>query len=646
MKSSLSSLSRWIHFLNNKYTQLSMPYLVFSCLLFASIGEGVGLGLVQIPILLSFSLLILAILFSLKSVTQVLRSKLGFTFTVVNYLLLIFLSFRVLLPALLGLTRVQKYEVWDRDLVTFAAIANSISSANGVANNLGLEGDPIRYHTAPSFVAASIADIGLLDSYHSGLLVEVIFSFALIVLSLKLASIWFANFDYRYTATLATLNLPFFTFKDDFRVFAFDIFNHPSFSFDMMLGSLLGTTLLCAILSLPSYRLSIELVIPAVSTLALFEIKPQYIPLLPLVCSLRLFRASGLNIKSLLYVFVITFMCPVIFFAFEKGNLGISTSFSFQLPTNLFPDYFIRLVNLTPVITSTLFLVIIFAIRLAFTGVSAVRVEYLWLLLPSVVLVVSRFIIDTLRLRINTPPDLDWLDLSSLEKNDDQMIYPLSFFSLLIFLVAVVNYSKVGRVLITYGVVLSTIISSFVVASSYLGDNSKTEDYADLTSLSAVYRSISKEGLILTNDFSFPANNYMSPNNGDFLTIFSKNSFYLAMPANIHQSPLLTERLANTQRFFGSEFSKEHFDFIVENGIRYLLINRRCETPFVHSEGILNVRIYINKDYELYDINLLDREMISALQESSPLVGQYKVRGFAECQQDLVWINDNAKNFS
>lgn len=94
------------------------------------------------------------------------------------------------------------------------------------------------------------------------------------------------------------------------------------------------------------------------------------------------------------------------------------------------------------------------------------------------------------------------------------------------------------------------------------------------------------QGLWLSNDLADPADDYARPLRATNLTGFSTAQFYVSNLAYMSWTePDAVERLNNVQRFFLTEWSPWHQEFMVENSIDHVVIHDRCAIAWQPEEA-------------------------------------------------------------
>lgn len=97
-----------------------------------------------------------------------------------------------------------------------------------------------------------------------------------------------------------------------------------------------------------------------------------------------------------------------------------------------------------------------------------------------------------------------------------------------------------------------------------------------------------KNPLFLANDVSDPTENYRRYGSGMYWSSLGIGQFYLSDIATGHfLAPDIGERMLNAKKFFNSDLSQWHFDFLDAEGIDYILINTRCEPPWINQINFL-----------------------------------------------------------
>ena len=629
---------------STKNQQVFFYFALIACVLTASLGELLGFYLIVFPLLIFIAMLLISIAMVAPVAFKMINSEKNQPVRFFGFFCLTVLLIRIFLPLISRYSDDTSYKVWDLDLLTFGAIANSIETFGGIQNNLGIVGDPIRYHTAPSFVIASLKHMLPVDIVDISIMVEILFSLTLILLVMFVVGTFFKTFKFATTSALITLNLPFFSFRDDFRIFISDIISTPSFTFDAMLGVLVGINVLLVYLIVPRTSLVAEVFLSFIIMICLIETKPQFIPLIAVIMVWRLVLLQKSWMKSLFTIAFLGIAFLLYSQSLSSSRYGIQTTFEFGLPAVDFSAYVFRIAKGGPLVLAVFLIIFLMTKRFLFAKLPSSN--SLYLVFCGLALVSTfQVLTDLIQISIVTPKENEWIDLSSLNANDEQLLYPISLVALLFMVIVFVDSLSELILLALIPFVLFFSISTPFLIIDYLNENRNTEDFADLSILNEAIRAIPSTGLILTNDFAYPAKNYARSNQGDFLNLHSENPFYLTMPANVHQSPLLTERLANVNRFFGSEFSTEHVSFIEENDVDFLLISRRCDTPVMLDEKLYTYLIYSNSGYLIFDLRKLSLNDFLELSERTAMIGQKVMFGISSCSMPSSWTIQYAAAF-
>jgi len=99
-----------------------------------------------------------------------------------------------------------------------------------------------------------------------------------------------------------------------------------------------------------------------------------------------------------------------------------------------------------------------------------------------------------------------------------------------------------------------------------------------------------KNPLFLVNDVSDPTENYRRFGSGMYWSSIGIGQFYLSDIATGHfLAPDIGERKTNATKFFTSDLSQWHTDFLDKEGIDYILINTRCEPSWINQVNISRI---------------------------------------------------------
>lgn len=621
----------------------SGPSLLLLLFTLLSFGEETGLAPIKLSVSILFTLFLGAVLLSVarKIICVYKLGRNQSLLIIVQLFLILSIVIRAFSPALVRQTEGGKYKVWDLDNLFFVSIARSIIVYGNVNYNLGILGEPINYHTAPSFLIASLSQIFYIDPLTIIYLLDGIFALTVVLFGIQLIN-KLSSGQLRYRiAFLIALNLPFWQFREDIRIFLPSIWQRPSFTFDMMFGSLTGILLLISY-GLIIYKSNSNFMIlyTVCISLALLEVKPQYFPALIIGTVFSCILQDGFNRKTLV---LLALNLLVLFSLFTWRTLS---NFENQIPviysftnSELSFSYIRKLMTSSPSIAAIFLLLALSFFHIlelrAAKSLSALK-EIKRVLLALMLFFPLTIIVSILQLEVVEKSTLFRESSDSFNRNDEQLLYPFMIVVTSILVGALIYIlGEKSRFLLVYS--LAAVAFSLFIAQLHLSGSKSLEDFADLkeTKIASLY--LPKNQVILTNDFSFPAENFRRNYQG-YLNSLSNSQFYFAMPPVYSFSNSWPEKFSNSLLFFGSNMSESHLDFLTENRIGSLFYSKRCSSPLIKSlDGKLPI-FFENSSYAVYNFSpQIVKAAFPSLPKTSPYEGQTAIYGISTCEVPLEW---------
>lgn len=547
--------------------------------------------------------------------------------------LLVALCVRPISPLLARFNQIQSHHYWGADNLYYASMANSVAVIGDSESYLAQSGSKIEYHTGPVFLLVVLErylKVAPLDSIQ---ILSLIFTLY-IALSLRQVLISFTSPNiHTLIAPIAALNLPFIKFHEDVRDFIKIVLDNQGFTFNMILGSLFGIVILFAFINLIlSTSLRSSVLIYVLAIICIYEIKPQYIPLLFAVIALQILRKRIGFGSRLVYVFVSATMMLVVYFILTTQFSQETVSISFRVVSL---EYFSGLAPRIIFWSGPFFGIILIFLFLLFQFLFKQK-DYHQALSPiiriSLLFVALFLMLDLLVLliKIDLSSAYDALpDLSSIEGNDEQLLHPLNLLILTFLIYYFQSLPNIGS-LFTITLTFMLFSLSLLALLEALNKSPRQDEYANLNPIAEVSQVLNNhEGIVLTNDFAYPGDNFRRNAQGDFLSVFSRNPFYFSGHSWFISSRGWSGRLSQNKRFYESPLSQWHVKFLTQSDIRFLLIGARCKSPIQADLNKFTEKLYQNSQYSLYEVNWNISQ--TRFPQVTANIGQTKIFGISDC---------------
>lgn len=547
--------------------------------------------------------------------------------------LLVALCVRPISPLLARFNQIQSHHYWGADNLFYASMANSVAVNGDSDSYLAQSGSKIEYHAGPVFLLVVLERYLRVAPLDSIQILSLIFTLY-IALSLRQVLISFTSPNvYTLIAPIAALNLPFIKFHEDIRDFVKIVLDNQGFIFNMILGSLFGVVILLAFINLSlSISLRSSVYVYVFTIICIYEIKPQYIPLFFMVIVIQILRNRiGFGLK-LIYVFVSATMMFVVYlilstqFSQETVKLGFRVAsweyFSSSAPRIIFwsgPFFGMNLIFL--------FLLFQYLFKKRDNHQTPIPIIKIGSFFVTLFLMLD---LSVLLFTIEATSAYDVLpDLSSLEGNDEQLLHPLNLLILTLLIYYFQSLSNIGSFFI---ISLTFILFSLSLLAllEALHKSPRQNEYTNLNPIVGVSQVLNiREGIVLTNDFAYPGDNFRRNAHGDFLSVFSRNPFYFSGHSWFISSRGWSGRLSQNKRFYESPLSQWHVKFLTQSDIRFLLIGARCKSPIQADLNKFTEKLYQNSEYTLYEVNWKISQ--TRFPQVTANIGQTKIFGISDC---------------
>ena len=616
--------------------------LLFSFLFtLLAFGETLGLAVIQVPSVIVFLLFLASlILFTVNDLVKLHRSlKRTFIMYMIHFGLIFSILLRAFGPAIARLHPDKRFEVWDLDNLFFVSNARSISRFGNVENNLGIYGEPLKYHTAPAFLLASLQRVLGIDPLDAVFWLDGVFVALLLLLSLRYVKSLKVSSHLPGLAVLVALNLPFFRFKEDLRIFVRYIFDRPSFTYDTMFASIIGLTLLASYLVLKNERGQLmQLLTCLLISISLAETKPQYFPTFILLIAITLFFSSSTRKEKRLSVIRDTSIVLIVFVFWTILNKDnqISPVYTIIFPKMELSHFYRFAWSASSLFSILLISLMTFTSHYRLHNFASYRKSLVYVLLANTFFICSQIVLLVVKLEF---PGTVWLDSDfefSFERNDEQSLYPLQLLLLIFILWSLFSFIKRVHVLSLLFCIVSVVVSISVFMSHFTNP-SALEDYANLDSTFDAIEFVPADSVGITNDFGFPPGIVQRPYSG-YLSSVGGSQFYFTMPGNFHSAPSWSSKMTNSFLFFGSNLSLSHLRFLANNKISILVSSKRCTSPLISSLNDDFILLHENADFSIYEyVNSISQINHSGLPFSTPYVGQSSNSPVNSCIPPTKW---------
>lgn len=631
---------------NYFFKQRMIQFLpTLSILLFTLLGLGESLGLrsIETPVVVIFSFLCLSIFTATVEVFENLLkvSKSNPFYSITFALLFLAIVLKGFMPAFARLIKGGANKVWDLDNLFFVSNARSIFVYGDASGNLGIAGEPLSYHTGPSFLLASLHSLLGFDFLGTIYWLDGVFVLALVLIGLQLIDLVAVNpVPYRL-AFLVALNLPWARTSEDARIFLNFIFTRPSITFDTMFSTILGMYLLaCFWTSLAKGRPIFQIISAVCTSVALLEVKPQYFPSLLLIILIT-YRITPKEPRYPFHYFLINVSLVSLIFLLSsaidsENQIEIEYGYSLNgITLNFFKKFALSMV----IVQLFVVLVLLLFKSLNYDGADS-KVQLLQdikhVLLLVLLVVGSTLAVEVIEIDVQVTKWISQESQVSMTRNDQQSLLPIYFLSLVISIGAILSMVQLSRMTLL-GVALAAFSTSAYFQFLSIEYPNKTEDYADLRYARAAVSHLPSGGKVITNDFYFPNENYRRSFFG-YLNTFTNAQFYFSMPNNFGVASSWSSKYESTMLFFGSEYSLSHFRFLDRNNIDSIVFTRRCDSPLIRTLPSYFKRVYSNRLFHVYTLYGLDNSAKNqTIPEATKYYGQETLFGESKCQPPEDW---------
>ena len=134
--------------------------------------------------------------------------------------------------------------------------------------------------------------------------------------------------------------------------------------------------------------------------------------------------------------------------------------------------------------------------------------------------------------------------------------------------------------------------------------------------------------LILVNDLTDPSDDYKRSGRGSYWSSQGTWQFFLSTWSDGHYNSMQAERrLRYVKRFFNSDISQWHYEFLVSHGISHVILNNRCMP--VWAEDL--VPISQNEEFTLFGVNSFSEFKPQNRGEPWQFMPQNKLAGLSSC---------------
>jgi len=531
---------------------------------------------------------------------------------------------------ILFLNQENRYFTFNVDYRYFLSITNAIIRYGNLSNSLEYDGADIQYHAAPSVISAYLFKSVILNpQLFFYILVPVTANMCVTLFVYRIQKSFFGQQN-RSALLASSLIL---TFSPVNNISSTLHFKNGLFQYSVMPNTIIGLTIILTALCVDQRTNSFkyQMVTFFLIELALLTIKPQLIPIYPVVLGLILFLSFPWSQKLFRQIFVVGFICITILLFKDKLNLETATtriSAKFDLGSI---DFFSIVSNFPMIFVLLLGCLLTFPFTKASKGR---RMNYASLIILiificiKVLLNFTLFQIDTKTLHLQKiyNSEASWSDV-----NFDQGLVLLAIFGVAVGLIQIfyvfqIRYPTAWRSPYPTSVVSLLILVASIFPNAYIFQNPNKgyETFNGKLLVEALNVIPKSSGLIQVNDISDPAENYRRAGLGSYWSSFSTHQFYFSsFKYGYYLEDDVLERISATHSLF-SEYDPSSRAKTLD--IDYLLINRRCTPAF---EGLFKP-IYQNEAFSVFSIDNLTEQKHS-WDVSANLLPQKKVFGESRC---------------
>ncbi len=531
---------------------------------------------------------------------------------------------------ILFLSQDNKFFTFNVDYRFFLSITNAIIRYGDLSNSLEYDGADIQYHAAPSVISAYLFKSVLLNpQLFFYIIVPVIGNMCV---TLFVSRIQRSLFGLQSKSALITSSL-ILTFSPVNNVSSIMNFKNGLFQYSVMPNTIIGLIIILSALCVDHKTLNFRFQILTFFLIecALLTIKPQLIPIYPVVLSLILVLFLPWSKKLLGQISIVGLVgATVLLFRdslmLETATTSISAKFDFSSV-----DFFSIIFNY-PIIF-LLFLGLLFTVPYR-NAYNSRRLTHASLIILTIFVFIKAllnftiFQIDTKTLNLQKIYDSEtsWSDV-----NFDQGLVLLAIFAVAVGAIHILSVFQSRHPKMWSSSYPTSIISILILCASIFPNATFIEDPSKgyepfngkllVEALNVIPKSAS---LIQVNDISDPAENYRRSGLGSYWSSFSTHQFYFSsFKYGYYLEEDVAARIYDTHSIFTDDNPiKKSRNLEID----YLLINKRCKPVF---EGLFKP-VYENEAFSVFLIdNLADQENLGAPTEK--ITTQKKVFGESRC---------------
>lgn len=487
---------------------------------------------------------------------------------------------------------------WNVDWRYAATQAQGIARFGDLGDSLDYAGEPVQYHVGPSWIAGSLNHV--LGIPVNGVLLVAVPVASIVVIALcghrllRLLGAPRTAAAIALTALLSLPNSPYLLLRKIYGSFRGqapleEVLTDAEqwwFSPDIMANSLFAIALgLSAAVLLVGAANNWRVIIGALGLASLLAIKPQYL--------IGLFAVLGIGLLSewwrgeaplkRIACFISAFAIGAVAVARFNPSAISFTALEFSFGPGMFRAFDPRFALLS---VAAMLIVGLLARRGWRGSHSGALASYaIGAAIGAVVLVITlgatTFLVDAEAVARANAVGLPYTRASQ-DPNLDQALRPVTMVLVVLATALLVGHCQKQAVVPRWLTALSCIlvVGTLPLTVAPLAEPTGTAAYevseeGDLGRLMSL--TPENKGRWLSNDMADPAQDFARPLRATSLTSFSSEQFYVSNIAYMGWTqPDVVQRMRNVQRFFLSEWSPWHRDFLTENDVAYIIIRDRC----------------------------------------------------------------------
>ncbi len=531
---------------------------------------------------------------------------------------------------ILFLNQENKFFTFNVDYRYFLSITNAIIRYGDLSNSLEYDGAEIQYHAAPSVISAYLFKSVLLNpQLFFYIIVPVIGNMCV---TLFVSRIQRSLFGLQNKSTLLTSSF-ILTISPVSNISSIMDFKNGLFQYSVMPNTIVGLIIILSALCMDhkSLNFRFQFLTFFLIECALLTIKPQFIPIYPVVLSLILVLLLPWSQKLLGQISIIGLIGVTILLFKDNLNLETATtsiSARFDLSS---VDFFTLIFNYPIIFIVLLGLLLTVPYR---SASNSRRLTYASLIILTIFIFIKAlmnftiFQIDTKTLNLQKiyNSETSWSDV-----NFDQGLVLLAIFCVAVGTIHILSmfqsqYPKLWNSSYPTSIISMLILCASIFPNATFIQNPEKgyEPFNGKLLVEALNVIPKSAGLIQVNDISDPAENYRRSGLGSYWSSFSTHQFYFSsFKYGFYLEKDVAARIYDTHLLFTDD---DPIAKSIDLEIDYLLINKRCTPAF---EGLFKP-VYENDAFSVFSIdNLANQEHPEISSES--ILTQKKVFGESRC---------------